>query len=515
MRLRSCLHPAAALLLVACLGAGGCAFTENAIKKRVPKPGPVVKTGASAVMPAVQDNRRWPKDGDGQAISHIRIFSPEMTTRLRETLVKLGTFDQLARPDTEKAQDLSGRLEVSVAKFELTQMDTNGWVAPHLVLNGLALPLFGLGLFATAGQVDLGGYVFPSSEMSTTVNFTAAYKEEGLIPPKISHLFMPVGAESPVEMRHYTPVLTRSYQVQVPLFAMSGFQYMSGYADSSQHGVQVGLAKGEKALNLMVQTIARDPHWTYLADFRLLTKVKSDLDQDESMDWHLHRAMTLVKLIRPLGFVPDEVGILQDGYLDQKKQAAIVNDMRCRWFQVPEPNKLPKAEFLTPAKARALFDDPALQDSMVKVGLARQALRLSFDTLVTSAQDVAAPAGGKVSARAAGAPASPLRTAPPVPLLKPSTQTPSPTPPVRGANAKPAKKAAKADPAKVRALRGQLMDAMAARFRDHIRLQLILLEEADRVRGEAWKSMMDLLHRVDSPQTKAFLSQRLGKKADS
>jgi hypothetical protein len=66
------------------------------------------------------------------------------------------------------------------------------------------------------------------------------------------------------------------------------------------------------------------------------------------------------------------------------------------------------------------------------------------------------------------------------------------------------------EPPRFAALRAKLTDALATRFRRCPRLQLMLLDQADRAVGAQWPVMRALLTKVDSRLTRAYLSRRQG-----
>jgi len=470
-------------VLAAVLLAAGCQYTVVTRKPTPPQPGPRVHTGRAAIFPQVRDLRSWPRSDNGRPIANLRLFAPQITRRLRKALVARGLFTALDPPPAA-GEHSRPRLLLTIRDFRLRRVGTNAYIVPHLLLDGALLPLYAGTVIATGGQVDLGGYLIPSTKMATVLQATAAWQ----VPPLTR------------------PVLTRSYLLTLPLGAVSQRQLWQEMGDYHTYGVAVGRREGLKALDALAETMSRDPHWAFLPDYLRLARA-----EDAWQRWRAARRAKakakaparpaapaaglqavgepaapvappaprpaaapkprpsarppaadfprlvaavegLLDLLGPLAFTPDEVAILRDGYLTPEKRAAIVNDLRAQRFLLAGPEALPADERLDAAKAEALYDSPALSRSLVQAGLAQRVLTLALAVL-----------------------------------------TPAPDEPKRFA-----------------ALRARLTEALAARFRRCPRLQLMLLDQADRAVGAQWPPVRLLLTKVDSRLTRAYLSRRQG-----
>ena len=165
------------LLLAAACSLGGCAYTTVTSEVEKPQAGPKVGTGLSAVMPQVKDLRVWPATHSGQANPNIRLFAPQITDLMRKGIVEQGLFTSLEKPSGSLEQKNLSLLEVNVTSFKWANMGQNEWVVAQLLADGVLLPVYAVVTLASKGDVDMGGYVFPSTKIGTTVNFTANYKE--------------------------------------------------------------------------------------------------------------------------------------------------------------------------------------------------------------------------------------------------------------------------------------------------------------------------------------------------
>lgn len=361
-------HLAAAALLGLALIMTGCALTSGQVTYQAPKPGPVVATGAKAVMPLVADKRSWPSQAAAKPGNNIRIFAPQITQELRAGLVKAGLFAALPAPDQGAAQGLGSRLEVTVTRFNMEKLGVNAYIVPHLLVDGVALPAFAALAIVSGGDLDLGGYLVPSAKMGITLQVSATYREDG------------------------SPVLTRSYLVSIPLDAVSQRELRKGGA--ANYGVKLGKEKGALALAALTQAMARDPHWAVLDRYRRLAQAEKIITGQADFQDKLHAARGLLGLFEPLRFSPEVASVLLDSVLTAQNRAGIVNDLIARQLGLSGPNMLPKDRLMTADKAGKLFDDPAVPRSQVDAAVSQRAL----DAILMVVGPPAPPAKGEKKA---------------------------------------------------------------------------------------------------------------------
>ncbi len=469
-------------LLAAMLALGGCAYTVVTSEVTPPKPGPPVHTGKAAVMDQVADQRSWPAEAPKARIPNVRIFAPEMTKLLRSQLLQRGLFSALPAPGDPAAGQVKAELEVTVRSFALEETGRNAWLVPHLLLDGVVLPVFTVVAVGTGGEIDLGGYVFPSTAMATRLRASLSWREPGLT----------------------KPVLSRDYLIRMPLGGVSQRQMREHMGDPLTYGVSVGKEAGVKAITLLAEQASRDPHWAYLDDYRRVAaaeeamkrfrrasrpkagsapaprpesyrryKASPEVRVDKyrnvarplkapagqaagaapTLAQMVARTRNLLYLLRPLAYTPEEVGVLSDGYLEPAQRAAIVNDIRARRYVLESPGQLPPAERLSAAQAAKLYDSPKLGRAQVEAGLVERVLALAVE------------------------------------VLTPRSEAPS---------------------AQAAALRQGLLNDLAARLKDKPRLQILLIAKAELAVKKSWPPMAELLKLVGSPLTQRYLASRGG-----
>lgn len=456
-------------LAVASLAAG-CAYTTVAVKEKTPSPGPAVKSGLTAVMPAVVDNRVWPTQVSRSPIPNVRIFTEEITARVRAGLVERGLFSELAAPAGQATQ---GRpwLKITMTTFLTANLGNNAWVAPHLLLDGLFLPVFSGVLVASQGRVDSGAYLLPSTRLGTSLGAKLEYSEPGLP----------------------TPVLQRDYLVKVEMEAVSERALLKSLEKGETFGVEIGKDEGFKTIDLFIETVARDARWAYLPDFRRLVIAEAEVGPGLPPAKQAAAAEGVLDLVKPLAYTEEEVKVLRDGYLEAGPRATITNEMRARWLDLADAKALPDQQRVSEEQAAKLFDDPALLRAEVESILAERALALA----VKAINSLAVP-------QTAAAPAQPAPAMPAQPAM-----AGRPEPPAQGV--RPAEAAAPGRPdALSAALAAKLRGALAARVKQDPRLQSLLLNQAEKAVGPAWEPMRALLEEVGSPSTNKYLNMRRG-----
>lgn len=509
--------------LAGLLALAGCAYTTVAPKLAPPAPGPVVHTGQAAMLPPVKDQRSWPVVESKRRIPNVRLYKKEITQALRRALEQRGLFTALPGPQDPKGLALEHQLQVTVSRFRLQSTGTNAWVVPHLLLDGLALPVFTVVALATSAEVDMGAYVFPSTKAATTLKVTAALRRRQL----------------PL------PILVRNYLVNLPLGAVSQRQLMDQMGDVQSYGASVGRQEGLKALDQLADTMSRDPYWAYLERYQRVQLVQYMYNQYQAavkkarkqeanrrqaaeqekaapappaaaaplvpgsrpQPWDLQQkwrppslgelvaaAQGLLEIMPRPAYLPEVANIIRDPYLKYKKtpvkRAALIDDIRAQRLGLAGAEELPAQWRMDPAKLDALYDDPGVARSLVETDLARRILRVLVGVLTP-----AAPLEGEAAAPAEAAPAGITIAGQ---LWLPSAKGPvgSLTPRVYP------------EPENAGKLRAQLRRLLADKLRPSPRLQVLLLPLADRAARWTWPAMEELLRQVDTPVTRAYLSRR-------
>lgn len=456
--------------------AAGCAYTTVAVREKTPAPAPAVKSGLTAVMPAINDSRVWPAQATTAPIPNVRVYSEEMSARVRAGLVEKGLFAKLSVPGGP-ADQAQPTLRINVDTFLMANLGTNAWVAPHLILDGLTLPIFTGVLIASQGRVDSGAYLVPSTRMGTSLRAKLEYLEPGLP----------------------APVLQREYLVKLELDAVSERALLSSLEKGETYGVEIGKDEGQRTLDLFIHTVASDARWAYLPEFRRLVAAEAKVGPGLPPAQQAAAAEGVLDLIKPLTYTEDEVKVLRDGYLEAKPRANIVNELRARWLDLPDAKALPPQQRVSEEQAAKLFDDPALLKGEVESILAERTLVLALKAINALALPQSALPAPRQLTRAA-APAMPTQPAM-AGRPEPATQEAAPAAGVESSG--PVRPDSAALAAKLRA-------ALAARIQQDPRLQALLLNQAETAVGPAWEPMRALLEDVGSPSTKKYLSLRRG-----
>lgn len=466
------------IALAAASLAAGCAYTTVAVKEKTPAPGPAVKSGLAAVMPYVVDARVWPAQVSHSPIPNVRIFSEEITARVRSGLVERGLFSRLSAPAA--GQPIQGQpvLKITMNNFLTANLGYNAWVAPHLILDGLLLPVFSGVLVASQGRVDTGAYLLPSTRLGTSFGAKLEYSEPGLP----------------------GPVLQREYLVKVEMEAVSERALLQSLEKGETFGVEIGKNEGYKTLDLFIETVARDARWAYLPEFRRLTAAEAQVGPGLAPAKQAAAVSGVLDLVKTLAYTEEEVKILRDGYLEPGPRATIANELRARWLNLPGAKDLPPDQRISAEQAVKLFDDPALLRAEVESILAERALTLA----VKAINELTIPQ------TAASAPMQLVRVPTPAMPTQPAMAG-RPEPPTQPAkSAGEAEASAPGKPSPNAALAARLRGAVAERLKQDPRLQSLLLNQAEKAVGPAWEPMRALLEEIGSPATAKYLTMRRG-----
>lgn len=475
-------------LAAALLAAAGCAYTTVTAKERPHLPLPPVKAGLQAVMGQVNDKRMWQIGAQDGPLPDVRLFAPEITAHLRKGLVESGLFTALPSPEAPEAKEIKAGLSLELTQFGLTRLGSNAWVVPHLLLDGVALPVFtGMAIYSK-GRVDLGGYLMPSSRMGTMITVKLAYGDGQSL------------------------LLDKEYSVQEELGQVSERKYLETINDTSTHGVEMGRREGRKTLDSLVRAIAGDPLWQNLPLLRRLVQAETLVKQGKPLPEQAAAVQELLAQLPPsLTYLEDEVKVLRDGFLDAKSRAGIVNDLRVRWLVLTDAKQLPAGQTISEEGAERLFDDPTLPKYQAEAVIAERVLRLALSILMapeqrpgpppvaTAATLVVPPVGFR--GPAAGV-APELSPGGPRPLAQPSVS------PAAAQASAPASLVL--SPGQAKALRQQISRELVARVRGDLRLQVQLVLQAEKAVGPDWAPMEGLLRQVDTPYVNKYLSTRKG-----
>ncbi len=271
-------------LAAAFLSVAGCAYTTVTVTSPKPKLGPLVSTGLAAALPPVKDTPQRPGLARDPPIAEVRIFEPQIPQTLREGLVKNHLFAALPAPSQPEAAELTDRLDVVLTAFRMDKVNTNLWVVPHLILDGVALPAFAATTVVSKGQVDMGGYLLPSTAMGVTLQAKVfLFGEKNL------------------------KVMERPYLVELPLGSVSERELRESLRSSAGYGVRLGREEGQKVLAKFVETVSRDPYWAYVEDFRQLAEAEALVASREApMVEKMAAARRVLRLLKPLIYTPEK-----------------------------------------------------------------------------------------------------------------------------------------------------------------------------------------------------------------
>ena len=461
MKLSFARKVAVGALLAAVSLAQACAYTTVTKKDEIPALGPPVQTKQAATMPEVKDMRRWPVAAPSIRLAHVRIFADQITDRLRKDLVDQGLFTALPDPDSQ-ASDLKNELLVTVQTFNLIDSGKNPWVVPHLLADGLLLPVFTVTTVASGGDVDMGGYYIPSTKMSTNLEVDVLYKEG-----------------------RWT-ILDRSYLIELPLGSVSQRELFETLSEPLTHGAQVSKEEGFKALDKLAETMTSDPYWAHLNQFKKLVMAERAGARSRPLDKRVVAVEDVLDIIEPMAFAPDVADVLRDGSLEAEMRAGIVNELRIRHLGLDEVEKLPPDLLVDEEKAKELFDDPAVEQTQVQAVLIERVLTLAVKVLTPSSPSKLKPEKEKKSVSGAAAAAE---------------------------NSEEEKKDKEeepevAEPDNAAELRAELRRKLVKKLQGKPNVHVILLELADKAVGKAWKPMLEILENIDSPLVKSYLKHR-------
>ena len=509
MKLSGGYRLAIGLLAAATLLMGGCSFTTATKEYAKPKEGPPVSTGISVVLPEIKDARSWIQATTTQTQSNVRYFAPQITKKLRTGLTDAGFFLSMPDPDDPAAAGISNRLDVMVTNFGLQKTQYNALAMLHLLADGLLLPAFAVTNIVTAGRVDMGAYLIPSSTAATVANVNLNFMEE-------------------LENRDRL-ILTRAYSLRLSLGAVSERQLDQGVSEDGEFGVKVGAEEADKMMDELVLKISRDPYWAYLGDYRKIVLAEEKATVGAMLEDKIEAANSVLDLLRPMPFTPTEASVVLNSKLTLSSRADIINDLRGQRLGKEAVEAAPYTE----ERIGELFDDIRVSQCVVEAGLAKRALKVAMSALRPAPVPEAAESGAasqtesKPEAAAQADAADKETKQASQPKAKPAgvtinaagqdsdTQTKTQKaedgnsqkgdgPPLMGA--KPV--SMPMDPENADALRKKLIQDMAARFKGNPQLQSLLLGVADFAVGEMWKPMFELLKEVDSPITRAYLENR-------
>lgn len=497
---------ACCLLVAVLLAAGGCSYTTVTAWERLHETPPSIDAGLKAVMPPVEDKRTWPAVASSfQPIPDVRIFSPAITDQIRKGLVQNGLFQSLPAPDDPAAKDIKPHLTIRLTQFAINKLGTNAWVVPQLIFDGVALPAFTAGAIYSGGDMDLGGYLLPSNRYGVVLAVRVTYQE------------VPEGA-----------VVERDYLVRENMNEISERRYLESVNDATTHGYALGRAEGEKALGRLVRTIAGDPVWSHLPQMREILEAEVMAKNHAPFEERVAKVQSMLPfLTKPLAMSDDEVKVLRDGFLTAESRAGVVNGMRVLWLDVPDSKSLPKDQYVSEDRAEQYFDDPKLLEYQVRAQICDRIVALAWDLISPPAAApalaavtptrVTTPMGhGSVNEGVAneepGRPAMAVKALPTAPRAATATAGPAaPGAPGAALAASPAAPAASApSPQEQDALRGELSRELAAKLQNDVRLQAVLLQQADKAVGPAWPPMRDMLRSIKSPIVTKYLAKRGG-----
>lgn len=457
-----------AMVMVSAAVLGGCAAVGDGVD---PKPGPEINSGLASVMPTVEDQRTWPELASGDPSMNVRLFNPALTDTLRQDLLQTGLFESLPMPGQPQAKATPYTFKIVLTDFRIAKLGSNAWLVPHQLINGVALPVFAVFTVASGGE-DMGAYAVPSSEVGTYIVASTTFSQEGMD----------------------VPILERGYNVRVDLGGVSE----RDLTDDKGYGIEVGKAHGPASLKALAQVIAQDQRWAYLDSYKSLALGRQVLDhaEDATPAQKLAAATDLLALLREPAYMPNEVQILHDPLLDAEVRAKVFNETRAMNLGLKENEALPTSQAMDAAEAAKLYDSPELWRSLVVAEIDQAVLGEAADLL-----QPAVPAGATMESNQTGMPTGRAR-----PAVRMAPVMPSQPQPAAADEAAPAE--AVPESPEVIEMRRVLGDRLAAALQGKPLLQKMLLSQADKAVGKAWKPMESVLTRLESPSVATYLEQR-------
>lgn len=324
------------------LASAGCAYLKIQREARDPLRGPVMSIGAAAEMPTVIDKRAW-EEGTWEAPNYnIRIFAPEITNQLRADLATTGLFSDLPAASISDNESAPLSLKVVINAFGIEEAGSNAYRVPQVLANGALLPVYAAANVATKGQVDMGGYVLPSTNIVTSLQADVLLIDKG----------------------QTLQIVQRSYQTRIKLGAVSQRELFEGGDGFGYYGVAVGKAQGAKAITDLADMIARDPTWKLIPEYRRIAMAQRAAKQKATLQEKADAAIELLSLVKPVTYTASEVKLLHDELFDDEVRANLYNQYRARLLGFDSAEDVPAGQRVTPEQARRLLDDTSLFTDM-------------------------------------------------------------------------------------------------------------------------------------------------------
>ncbi|ADK84883.1 hypothetical protein Deba_1515 [Desulfarculus baarsii DSM 2075] len=324
------------------LASTGCAYLKIQREARDPLRGPVMSIDAATEMPTVIDKRTW-EEGTWEAPNYnVRIFAPEITSQLRADLAATKLFADLPSASVSNDESAPLSLKVVVNAFGIEEAGSNAYRVPQVLANGALLPVYAATNVATKGQVDMGGYVMPSTNIVTSLQADVFLIDKG----------------------QTLLIVKRSYQTRIKLGAVSQRELFEGGDGFGYYGVAVGKAQGAKAIADLADMIARDPSWKLVPEYRRIAMAQRVARQKNTLQAKADAAIELLSLVRPVTYTASEVKLLHDELFDDEVRANLFNQYRARILGFDDAEEMPASQRLTPEQVRRLLDDTSLFTDM-------------------------------------------------------------------------------------------------------------------------------------------------------
>jgi hypothetical protein len=250
-------------------------------------------------------------------------------------------------------------------------------------------------------------------------------------------------------------VLDRSYLLNVELEAVTERELYQSAKSPNPYGEQVGKAQGRLALEKLIEMMTADPHWAWIRDYEKLAVTEALVKEpQENMSAKIKSVQELLQVLRPLAWTPEEASMIRDGALAPTMRASILNDIQARRLGLASAEQIPAGEELDVTAAEKLFDDPEVEQAQVQAELAQRVMALAAGVL------------------------SPAQN---------QTETPD-----------------AAD------LRENLGRELARSLEGRLKLQELMLAQADKAVGPQWPPMAAVLRQIQSPLVSRYLRNRTG-----
>jgi hypothetical protein len=250
-------------------------------------------------------------------------------------------------------------------------------------------------------------------------------------------------------------VLERSYLLNVELEAVTERELYQSAKSPNPYGEQVGKAQGRLALDKLIEMMTADPHWAWLNDYEKLAVAEALVkEQQENISTRIKSVQGLLPLLRPLAWTPEEAGMIRDGAMAASMRASILNDIQARRLGLDSAEQIPAAEQLDVTAAEKLFDDPEVEQAQVQAELAQRVMAMAAGVLSPAKDQTEAPDASE--------------------------------------------------------LRENLGRELARSLEGRLKLQELMLEQADKAVGPQWPSMAAMLRQIQSPLVDRYLHSRTG-----